>query len=183
MIKIWYSNKEFFVRAMYVNSRRENFYLWTDRPTIKTLTDTHVHVHTISDDEHIKLFNSVKEKYSDYHDKLLQKLYLKFNREMENPLSFYSGDKGKQFQSDLKAGKFDINHTSMSVGDIVQLENSVIGCNTHQNEYWIVCHDGFDKLKFDDINQVQFDEIRKKDEEYIPYDAVNGRDCDGTPYN
>ena len=46
MIKIWYSNKEFFKRALWVNTDQDNFYLWSDRPTIKYLTDTHVCVHT-----------------------------------------------------------------------------------------------------------------------------------------
>ena len=179
MIKIWYSNKEFFKRALWVNTDQDNFYLWSDRPTIKYLTDTHVCVHKMNDDEHKKLFESVKEKYCDYHDKLLEKLFRKFNSDTDNPLSYYFGDKGKQFQLDIKAGKFDINHTAMSVGDIIELNNSVIGGNTHKHEYWIVCSQGFDKLKFNDLTEEQY----KREETAKPLDLVNGRDCDGTPYN
>ena len=66
MIKIWYSNKEFFKRALWVNTDQDNFYLWSDRPTIKYLTDTHVCVHKMNNDEHKKLFESVKESITTF---------------------------------------------------------------------------------------------------------------------
>ena len=61
----------------------------------------------------------------------------KFNSDYRNPLSAHSGKEGQAFQEKMKDNKINVIHTSMSVGDVIQLDNS----------YYYVDDGGFNKLE------------------------------------
>jgi len=124
MIRIWYTNTETFI----------NFSMGTGRkPTIKNLRETH---EVVWENFETKIEAQPLQVRGYELDKCMA-LMTQFNSDYRNPLSGYSGEEGQAFQEKMKDNKINVIHTSMSVGDVIQLDNS----------YYFVDDGGFNKLE------------------------------------
>ena len=124
MIRIWYTNTETFI----------NFSMGTGRkPTIKNLRETH---EVVWENFETKIEAQPLQVRGHELDKCMA-LMTQFNSDYRNPLSGHSGEEGQAFQEKMKDNKINVIHTSMSVGDVIQLDNS----------YYYVDDGGFNKLE------------------------------------
>ena len=124
MIRIWYANTETFI----------NFSMGTGRkPTIKNLRETH---EVVWENFETKIEAQPLQVRGYELDKCMA-LMTQFNSDYRNPLSGHSGEEGQAFQEKMKDNKINVIHTSMSVGDVIQLDNS----------YYFVDDGGFNKLE------------------------------------
>jgi len=124
MIRIWYTNTETFI----------NFSMGTGRkPTIKNLRETH---EVVWENFETKIEAQPLQVRGYELDKCMA-LMTQFNSDYRNPLSGHSGEEGQAFQEKMKDNKINVIHTSMSVGDVIQIDNS----------YYFVNDGGFNKLE------------------------------------
>ena len=124
MIKIWYTNTETFI----------NFSMGIGKkPTIENLKETH---EVVWENFETKIEAQPLQVRGHELDKCMA-LMTQFNSDYRNPLSGHSGEEGLAFQEKMKDNKINVIHTSMSVGDVIQLDNS----------YYYVDDGGFNKLE------------------------------------
>jgi len=124
MIKIWYTNTETFI----------NFSMGIGKkPTIENLKETH---EVVWENFETKIEAQPLQVRGHELDKCMA-LMTQFNSDYRNPLSAHSGKEGQAFQEKMKDNKINVIHTSMSVGDVIQIDNS----------YYFVDDGGFNKLE------------------------------------
>ena len=124
MIRIWYTNTETFI----------NFSMGIGKkPTIENLKETH---EVVWENFETKIEAQPLQVRGYELDKCMA-LMTQFNSDYRNPLSGHSGEEGQAFQEKMKDNKINVIHTSMSVGDVIQLDNS----------YYFVDDGGFNKLE------------------------------------
>ena len=124
MIRIWYTNTETFI----------NFSMGTGRkPTIKNLRETH---EVVWENFETKIEAQPLQVRGHELD-TCKALMTQFNSDYRNPISGHSGEEGQAFQEKMKDNKINVIHTSMSVGDVIQIDNS----------YYFVDDGGFNKLE------------------------------------
>ena len=124
MIKIWYTNTETFI----------NFSMGIGKkPTIENLKETH---EDVWENFETKIEAQPLQVRGHELDKCMA-LMTQFNSDYRNPLSGHSGKEGQAFQEKMKDNKINVIHTSMSVGDVIQIDNS----------YYYVDDGGFNKLE------------------------------------
>ena len=124
MIRIWYTNTETFVNFMMGIGKT---------PTIANLNETHEvvwqNLETKIEAQPLQVRGHELEK--------CKALMTQFNSDYRNPISGHSGKEGQAFQEKMKDKKINVIHTSMSMGDVIQLGNS----------YYFVGTGGFKKLE------------------------------------
>jgi hypothetical protein len=103
------------------------------KPTIKNLRETH---EVVWENFETKIEAQPLQVRGYELDKCMA-LMTQFNSDYRNPLSGHSGEEGQAFQEKMKDNKINVIHTSMSVGDVIQLDNS----------YYFVDDGGFNKLE------------------------------------
>ena len=124
MIRIWYTNTETFI----------NFSMGIGKkPTIENLKETH---EVVWENFETKIEAQPLQVRGHELDKC-KALMTQFNSDYRNPISGHSGEEGQAFQEKMKDNKINVIHTSMSVGDVIQLDNS----------YYYVDDGGFNKLE------------------------------------
>jgi len=104
-----------------------------DKPTIKNLSKTH---EVVWQNLETKIEAQPLQVRGHELDKC-KALMTQFNSDYRNPISGHSGEEGQAFQEKMKDNKINVIHTSMSVGDVIQLDNS----------YYYVDDGGFNKLE------------------------------------
>ena len=124
MIRIWYTNTEPYINFMMGIGKK---------PTIKNLSETH---EVVWQNLETKIEAQPLQVRGHELDKC-KALMTQFNSDYRNPLSGHSGKEGQAFQEKMKDNKINVIHTSMSVGDVIQLDNS----------YYYVGDGGFNKLE------------------------------------
>ena len=123
MIKIWYTNTETFI----------NFSMGIGKkPTIENLKETH---EVVWENFETKIEAQPLQVRGHELDKCMA-LMSHFNSDYRNPLSGHSGNEGQAFQEKMKDNKINVIHTSLSIGDVIQLDN----------DYYYV-DNGFTKLE------------------------------------
>ena len=123
MIKIWYTNTETFINfSMSIGKK----------PTIEILKETH---EVVWENFETKIEAQPLQVRGHELDKCIA-LMTQFNSDYRNPLSGHSGKEGQAFQEKMKDNKINVIHTSMSIGDVIQLDN----------DYYYV-DNGFTKLE------------------------------------
>ena len=111
MIRIWYTNTETFI----------NFSMGIGKkPTIENLKETH---EVVWENFETKIEAQPLQVRGHELDKC-KALMTQFNSDYRNPISGHSGEEGQAFQEKMKDNKVNVIHTSMSVGDVIQLDNS-----------------------------------------------------------
>ena len=123
MIRIWYTNTETYINFMMGIG---------DKPTIKNLSKTH---EVVWQNFETKIEAQPLQVRGHELDKC-KELMTQFNSDYRNPISGHSGEEGQAFQEKMKDNKINVIHTSMSVGDVIQLDN---------NYYFV--DGGFNKLE------------------------------------
>ena len=124
MIKIWYTNTETFI----------NFSMGIGKkPTIENLKETH---EVVWENFETKIEAQPLQVRGHELDKCMA-FMSQFNSDYRNPISGHSGKEGQAFQEKMKDNKINVIHTSMSVGDVIQIDNS----------YYFVNDGGFNKLE------------------------------------
>ena len=124
MIRIWYTNTETYINFMMGIGKK---------PTIKNLGETH---EVVWQNLETKIAAQPLQVRGHELDKC-KALMTQFNSDYRNPISGHSGEEGQAFQEKMKDNKINVIHTSMSVGDVIQLDNS----------YYYVDDGGFNKLE------------------------------------
>ena len=124
MIRIWYTNTETYINFMMGIGKK---------PTIKNLSETH---EVVWQNLETKIEAQPLQVRGHELDKCMA-LMSQFNSDYRNPISGHSGKEGQAFQEKMKDNKINVIHTSMSVGDVIQLDNS----------YYYVDDGGFNKLE------------------------------------
>ena len=124
MIRIWYTNTDTFINFMMGIGKK---------PTIKNLSETH---EVVWQNLETKIEAQPLQVRGHELDKSMA-LMSQFNSDYRNPLSAHSGKEGQAFQEKMKDNKINVIHTSMSVGDVIQIDNS----------YYFVDDGGFNKLE------------------------------------
>jgi len=123
MIRIWYTNTDTFINFMMGIGKK---------PTIANLSETHK---VVWENLETKIETQPLQVRGHELDKC-KALMTQFNSDYRNPLSGHSGEEGRKFQEKMKDNKINVIHTSMSIGDVIQLDN----------DYYYV-DNGFTKLE------------------------------------
>ena len=124
MIRIWYTNTDTFINFMMGIGKK---------PTIANISETH---NVVWENLETKIEAQPLQVRGHELDKCMA-LMTQFNSDYRNPLSGHSGKEGQAFQEKMKDNKINVIHTSMSVGDVIQIDNS----------YYFVNDGGFNKLE------------------------------------
>ena len=128
MIRIWYTNKQAFINTMmgiYISNGV--------KPSINNLKETH---EVVWENFETKVEAQPLQVRGHELDKC-KALMTKFNSDYRNPLSAHSGKEGQAFQEKIKDNEINVIHTSMSIGDVIQIDNN----------YYLVDLGGFTKLE------------------------------------